>query len=483
MTWEIVIGLEIHVQLATKTKLFSGAKIGFGAAPNTQTTLVDLGMPGALPVFNEAALRMAVTFGTAIDAQVCKHSVFARKNYFYPDSPKGYQTSQMDHPIVGLGHLDIQLEDGTTKRIGVTRAHLEEDAGKSLHEDYDGMTGIDLNRSSTPLLEIVSEPDMRSAKEAVAYMRKMHAIVTTIGISEGNMAQGSMRCDANVSLRPKGQEKLGTRTELKNINSFKFIERAINIEVERQIDILEDGGKIVQETRLNDADKNETRPMRSKEEANDYRYFPCPDLLPIEIDDAYIEAIRQSLPELPDQRSARFVSTLGLSEYDAAVLSSSRHLADYFEAVVDVCDDAKLSANWVMGEVAKYMNQNNIEIEQCPVSAARLGQLICRIKDDTINGKGAKTVFEGLWNQTGEVDEIIASSGLKQVNDAFAIDLMVDEVIANNPKQVAQYLEAQEDKRGKMLGFFMGQVMKASKGSANPGQVNGLLAKKLNALC
>ncbi|MDC1340633.1 Asp-tRNA(Asn)/Glu-tRNA(Gln) amidotransferase subunit GatB [Oceanospirillaceae bacterium] len=483
MTWEIVIGLEIHVQLATKTKLFSGAKIGFGAAPNTQTTLVDLGMPGALPVFNEAALRMAVTFGTAIDAQVCKHSVFARKNYFYPDSPKGYQTSQMDHPIVGLGHLDIQLEDGTTKRIGVTRAHLEEDAGKSLHEDYDGMTGIDLNRSSTPLLEIVSEPDMRSAKEAVAYMRKMHAIVTTIGISDGNMAQGSMRCDANVSLRPKGQEKLGTRTELKNINSFKFIERAINIEVERQIDILEDGGKIVQETRLYDADKNETRPMRSKEEANDYRYFPCPDLLPIEIDDAYIEAIRQSLPELPDQRSARFVSTLGLSEYGAAVLSSSRHLADYFEAVVDVCDDAKLSANWVMGEVAKYMNQNNIEIEQCPVSAARLGQLICRIKDDTINGKGAKTVFEGLWNQTGEVDEIIASSGLKQVNDVFAIDLMVDEVIANNPKQVAQYLEAQEDKRGKMLGFFMGQVMKASKGSANPGQVNGLLAKKLNALC
>jgi len=483
MTWEIVIGLEIHVQLATKTKLFSGAKIGFGAAPNTQTTLVDLGMPGALPVFNEAALRMAVTFGTAIDAQVCKHSVFARKNYFYPDSPKGYQTSQMDHPIVGLGHLDIQLEDGTTKRIGVTRAHLEEDAGKSLHEDYDGMTGIDLNRSSTPLLEIVSEPDMRSAKEAVAYMRKMHAIVTTIGISDGNMAQGSMRCDANVSLRPKGQEKLGTRTELKNINSFKFIERAINIEVERQIDILEDGGKIVQETRLYDADKNETRPMRSKEEANDYRYFPCPDLLPIEIDDAYIEAIRQSLPELPDQRSARFVSTLGLSEYDATVLSSSRHLADYFEAVVDVCDDAKLSANWVMGEVAKYMNQNNIEIEQCPVSAARLGQLICRIKDDTINGKGAKTVFEGLWNQTGEVDEIIASSGLKQVNDVFAIDLMVDEVIANNPKQVAQYLEAQEDKRGKMLGFFMGQVMKASKGSANPGQVNGLLAKKLNALC
>ena len=342
MSWEIVIGLEIHVQLATQSKLFSGAKVGFGAQPNTQTTLVDLGMPGALPVFNEAALRMAVAFGTAIDAEVCKHSVFARKNYFYPDSPKGYQTSQMDHPIVGLGHLDIQLEDGTTKRIGVTRAHLEEDAGKSLHEDYDGMTGIDLNRSSTPLLEIVSEPDLRTAKEAVAYMRKMHAIVTTIGISDGNMAEGSMRCDANVSIRQKGQQKLGTRAELKNINSFKFIERAINIEVQRQIDILEDGGHVHQETRLYDADKNETRPMRSKEEANDYRYFPCPDLLPIEIDEAYIDAIRQSLPELPDQRSARFVSQLNLSPYDAGVLSASRGLADYFESVVAVCNDCLL---------------------------------------------------------------------------------------------------------------------------------------------
>ena len=483
MTWETVIGLEIHSQLKTKSKIFSGASTEFGAKANTQACAVDLGFPGVLPVLNKEAVRMALKFGLAVNATINKKSIFARKNYFYPDLPKGYQISQFEVPIVGSGKIDIPLESGQNKSIGITRAHLEEDAGKSIHDLYDDFTAIDLNRAGTPLLEIVSEPDMRSAKEAVAYMRKMHAIVTTIGISDGNMAQGSMRCDANVSLRPKGQEKLGTRTELKNINSFKFIERAINIEVERQIDILEDGGKIVQETRLYDADKNETRPMRSKEEANDYRYFPCPDLLPIEIDDAYIEAIRQSLPELPDQRSARFVSTLGLSEYDAAVLSSSRHLADYFEAVVDVCDDAKLSANWVMGEVAKYMNQNNIEIEQCPVSAARLGQLICRIKDDTINGKGAKTVFEGLWNQTGEVDEIIASSGLKQVNDVFAIDLMVDEVIANNPKQVAQYLEAQEDKRGKMLGFFMGQVMKASKGSANPGQVNGLLAKKLNALC
>tara|TARA_B110000503_G_scaffold116978_1_gene176518 strand:- start:1050 stop:2501 length:1452 start_codon:yes stop_codon:yes gene_type:complete len=483
MSWEIVIGLEIHVQLATKSKLFSGAKVGFGAEPNTQTTLVDLGMPGALPVFNEEALRMAVTFGTAINAEVCKHSVFARKNYFYPDSPKGYQTSQMDHPIVGLGHLDIQLEDGSTKRIGVTRAHLEEDAGKSLHEDYDGMTGIDLNRSSTPLLEIVSEPDMRSAKEAVAYMRKMHAIVTTIGISDGNMAEGSMRCDANVSIRPTGQEKLGTRAELKNINSFKFIERAINVEVQRQIDILEDGGKIAQETRLYDSDKNETRPMRSKEEANDYRYFPCPDLLPIEIDDAYIEDIRQSLPELPDQRTARFVSQLGLSEYDAGVLSASRGLADYFEEVVTVCNDAKLSANWVTGELAKYMNQNNIEIDTAPVSAVQLGQLISRIMDDTINGKAAKTVFDELWNQTGEVDDIIDAKGLKQVSDVGAIAAMVNDVIDASPRQVQQYVDAEVEKRGKMLGFFMGQVMKASKGSANPAQVNGLLKDKLDALC
>jgi len=483
MAWEIVIGLEIHVQLATKSKLFSGAKVAFGAEPNTQTTLVDLGMPGALPVFNEQALRMAVTFGTAIDADIGKHSVFARKNYFYPDSPKGYQTSQMDHPIVGIGHLDIQLEDGSTKRIGVTRAHLEEDAGKSLHDDFDGMTGIDLNRSSTPLLEIVSEPDMRSAKEAVAYMRKMHAIVTTIGISDGNMAEGSMRCDANVSVRPKGQEKLGTRAELKNINSFRFIERAINVEVERQIDILEDGGTIAQETRLYDADKNETRPMRSKEEANDYRYFPCPDLLPINIDEAYIDAIRNALPELPDQRSARFVSQLSLSEYDAGVLSASRALADYFEAVVAVCNDAKLGANWVTGELAKFLNQNNMEINAAPVSAEQLGQLISRIKDDTINTKGAKTVFEALWDQTGTVDGIIADKGLKQVSDMGAIEAMVDDVIAASPKQVQQYLDAEVEKRGKMLGFFMGQVMKVSKGAANPGQVNGLLKNKLDALC
>ena len=483
MSWEIVIGLEIHVQLATQSKLFSGAKVGFGAEPNTQTALVDLGMPGALPVFNEEALRLAVMFGTAIDANIGKRSVFARKNYFYPDLPKGYQTSQMDDPIVGVGHIDIELEDGTSKRVGVTRAHLEEDAGKSLHEDFDGMTGIDLNRSSTPLLEIVSEPDLRSAKEAVAYMRKMHAIVTTLGISDGNMAEGSMRCDANVSIRPKGQTEYGTRAELKNINSFRFIERAINIEVERQIDILEDGGSITQETRLYDADKNETRSMRSKEEANDYRYFPCPDLLPIVIDDDYINAIRKQLPELPDQRRERFIQEHHLSAYDAGVLSASRTMADYYEAVQAASGDAKLSANWVTGELAKYLNANDVEIDNSPVNAKQLGQLLVRIKDDTINGKGAKTVFEELWNGTAEVDAIIAAKGLKQVSDMGAIESMVDEVIANSPNQVKQYIDAEPAKRGKMLGYFMGQVMKASKGAANPGQVNGMLKNKLDAMC
>ena len=483
MSWEIVIGLEIHVQLATQSKLFSGAKVAFGAEPNTQTALVDLGMPGALPVFNEEALRLAVMFGTAIDAEIGRRSVFARKNYFYPDLPKGYQTSQMDDPIVGVGHLDIQLEDGTTKRVGVTRAHLEEDAGKSLHEDFDGMTGIDLNRSSTPLLEIVSDPDMRSAKEAVAYMRKMHAIVTTLGISDGNMAEGSMRCDANVSIRPKGQEEYGTRAELKNINSFRFIERAINVEVQRQIDIIEDGGKIVQETRLYDADKNETRSMRSKEEANDYRYFPCPDLLPIIIDDEYIDNIRNNLPELPDQRRDRFVSDYSLSKYDANVLSASRTMADYFEAVQRACGDAKLSANWVTGELAKYLNANDVEIDASPVSAGNLGKLLARIKDDTVSGKGAKTVFDELWKGAVNVDAIIDAKGLKQVSDMGAIEGMVDEVIAASPQQVQQYIEAEEAKRGKMLGYFMGQVMKASKGAANPGQVNGILKKKLDAMC
>jgi len=483
MQWEAVIGLEIHAQLSTKSKIFSGASTAFGAEPNTQACAVDLALPGTLPVFNEEALRNAVKFGLAIDAEIGRKSVFDRKNYFYPDLPKGYQTSQLFHPIVGVGHVDITLDDGSTKRVGVTRAHLEEDAGKSLHDEFPGMTGIDLNRAGTPLLEIVSEPDIRSAKEAVAYVRTIHSLVTSLGICDGNMAEGSFRCDCNVSVRPKGQEEFGTRTETKNINSFRFIERAIIGEIERQIDILEDGGRIVQETRLYDANKNETRSMRSKEEANDYRYFPCPDLLPIVIDEDYIEAVRATLPELPDARKARFVEQYSLSDYDAMVLSADRTLAEYFETVTKACADAKLSANWVMGELSKLLNQNDTAIADSPVSADQLGGLLVRIKDDTISGKIAKQVFEVMWNDGGSADEIIDAKGLKQVTDTGAIEGIVDDVIANADKQVAQYKAAEPDKRGKMLGFFMGQVMKATGGKANPGAVNGILKKKLDALC
>ena len=483
MEWETVIGLEIHCQLATDSKIFSGASTAFGASPNTQACAVDLALPGTLPVFNDKALEMAVKFGLAIDAQIGKKSVFARKNYFYPDLPKGYQTSQMDDPIVGPGQVEIQLKDGSTKLIGVTRAHLEEDAGKSLHEDYHGMSGIDLNRAGTPLLEIVSEPDMRSAEEAVAYAKKIHSIVTNLGISDGEMSQGSFRCDVNVSLRYKGEEEFGTRTETKNLNSFKFMEDAIKLEVERQMDILEDGGEIVQETRLYNGDTKVARSMRSKEEANDYRYFPCPDLLPVIIDDAYIEALRETLPELPDARHKRFVELYGLSDYDAGVLSGYADTAHYFETATKTCSDPKLTANWVMGELSKHLNSNDLEIAQSPVSAEQLGQLLSRIKDDTINGKGAKTVFEALWKGEGEVDAIIEAKGLKQVTDSGAIEAMVDEVIANAGPQVEQYKAAEPEKRGKMLGFFMGKVMQASKGAANPGQVNKLLKAKLDALC
>ncbi len=483
MQWEAVIGLEIHAQLSTKSKIFSGASTAFGAEPNTQACAVDLALPGTLPVFNEEALRNAVKFGLAIDAEIGRTSVFDRKNYFYPDLPKGYQTSQLFHPIVGIGHVDITQDDGTTKRVGVTRAHLEEDAGKSLHDEFPGMTGIDLNRAGTPLLEIVSEPDIRSAKEAVAYARNIHSLVTSLGICDGNMAEGSFRCDCNVSIRPKGQEEFGTRTETKNINSFRFIERAIIGEIERQIDVIEDGGRIVQETRLYDANKNETRSMRSKEEANDYRYFPCPDLLPIVIDEEYIEAVRATLPELPDARKARFIEQHGLSSYDAMVLSADRNLAEYFETVATACTDAKLSANWVMGELSKLLNQNDTAITDSPVSADQLGGLLVRIKDDTISGKIAKQVFEVMWSDGGSADEIIDAKGLKQVTDTGAIEGIVDDVIANADKQVAQYQAAEPDKRGKMLGFFMGQVMKASGGKANPGAVTSILKQKLDALC
>ncbi|TVQ72979.1 MAG: Asp-tRNA(Asn)/Glu-tRNA(Gln) amidotransferase subunit GatB [Oceanospirillales bacterium] len=483
MEWEVVIGLEIHAQLSTKTKIFSGASTAFGAEPNTQACAVDLALPGTLPVFNENALRMAVMFGLAVNSEIGKRSVFDRKNYFYPDLPKGYQTTQLAEPIVGPGYVDIETDDGETRRVRIHHAHLEEDAGKSLHEDFHGMSGIDLNRAGTPLVEIVSEPDMRSSKEAAAYARKIHAIITTLGICDGNMAEGSMRCDCNVSVRPKGQEELGTRTELKNINSFRFIERAIDTEVARQIDLIEDGGRVIQETRLYDPDKNETRSMRSKEEANDYRYFPCPDLLPVIIDDAYIDAIRAELPELPDARRARFIEQYGLSEYDAGVLSSDRNQADYFEKVAELTKNAKLSANWITGELARLLNQADLTVKHSPVSAEQLAGLINRIQDDTITGKIAKNVFEIMWNEGGSADEIIEAKGLKQVNDTGAIEAAIDQVIAQCTPQVEQYIAAEPDKRGKMLGFFMGQVMKLTQGKANPGQVQGVLKQKLDKLC
>ncbi len=479
MQWETVIGLEIHAQLATKSKIFSGASTAFGSEPNTQACSVDLGMPGVLPVLNEEVVRMAVKFGTAIGAELSRRSIFARKNYFYPDLPKGYQISQYELPIVGLGHVDIVLDDGSIKTVGVTRAHLEEDAGKSLHEDFHGMSGIDLNRAGTPLLEIVSEPDMRSAKEAVAYAKLIHQIVQYIEVCDGNMQEGSFRVDANVSIRPQGQEEFGTRAELKNINSFRFMEKAINFEVERQIDILESGGEVVQETRLYDANKDETRSMRSKEEANDYRYFPDPDLLPVEFDDEFIAAVTADMPELPEARRQRFMDQYGLGIQDAVSLISSRELADYYEAVAKVSGDAKLSANWVMGELTAALKKENIEITEAPVTAEMLGGLIQRIMDNTISGKIAKQVFDAIWAGEGGADEIIEAKGLKQITDSGAIEQIVDEVIASNPQQVENYRSAEEEKRGKMIGFFVGQVMKASKGKANPQQVNELLKQKL----
>jgi aspartyl-tRNA(Asn)/glutamyl-tRNA(Gln) amidotransferase subunit B len=477
MQWETVIGLEIHTQLATKSKIFSGASTTYGAAPNTQACAVDLGLPGVLPVLNAEVVRMATMFGLATHATVAPRSVFARKNYFYPDLPKGYQISQFELPIVHDGYLDIELEDGSSKRIGITRAHLEEDAGKSLHEDYHGMTGIDLNRAGTPLLEIVSEPDLRSAAEAIAYMKKMHALVRYLGISDGNMQEGSFRCDANVSVRPQGQEQFGTRTELKNINSFRFVEQAIHYEVERQVLLIESGGSVVQETRLYDPDKGETRPMRSKEEANDYRYFPDPDLLPVEIDAAFIETVRAALPELPDAKKARFEHQYGLSAYDAGVLTATRELADYFEGVAQSTGgQGKLAANWVMGELSGALNRDGLEIARSPVAAGDLGQLLQRIHDGTLSGKLAKQVFEAMWNGAGSADTVIEQQGLKQISDASAIEGIIDEVLARSAKQIEQYRGGQE----KLFGYFVGQVMKATQGKANPQQVNELLKKKLD---
>ncbi|MAF83830.1 MAG: Asp-tRNA(Asn)/Glu-tRNA(Gln) amidotransferase subunit GatB [Gammaproteobacteria bacterium] len=479
MQWETVIGLEIHTQLATRSKIFSGAPTTYGAEPNTQACLIDLGYPGVLPVLNTEVVRMAVRFGLAIDAEIAPRSVFARKNYFYPDLPKGYQISQFELPIVGPGHLEITLADGSKKTIGVTRAHLEEDAGKSVHDAFDGESGIDLNRAGTPLLEIVSEPDLSSAEEAVAYMRKIHQIVRYIGISDGNMQEGSFRCDANISVRPVGQKELGTRAELKNLNSFRFVERAINIEVERQIDILEDGGVVVQETRLYDSDNDQTRSMRSKEEANDYRYFPDPDLLPVEIDSTTIDAMRSELPELPDAKRLRFMAEYGLKEADVLVLVASRPQADYFEVVAGILGEgggeAKLAANWVMGELSGAMNKGGIGIESCPVSAQQLAALLLRITDHTISGKIAKEVFEAMWQGSGPADEIIDSRGLKQISDSGELDKIIAQVITECPEQVQQY----RDGKTKVLGFLVGQVMKATQGKANPGQVNEILRRKL----
>lgn len=476
MGWEPVIGLEIHVQLTTHSKIFSGASTVYGAEANTQACAVDLGLPGVLPVLNEEAVHMAVKFGLAIDASIARRSIFARKNYFYPDLPKGYQISQYELPIVFNGHVEIQVEGEEPKTISVTRAHLEEDAGKSLHEAFNSMSGIDLNRAGTPLLEIVSEPDMRSAKEAIAYMKTIHTLVRYLEISDANMQEGSFRCDANVSLRRKGESTLGTRTELKNLNSFRFVERAINYELQRQTDVLDAGEDVTQETRLYDANKNETRPMRSKEEANDYRYFPDPDLLPLELEEGYIESVRAELPELPQQKKQRFMAEYDLSPYDASVLTSSRELADFFEATVRTSEAGpKLCANWVMGDLLGALNKAGKPITKSLVSASMLGRLTTRIVDNTISGKIAKEVFEAMWNGEGDADAIIEAKGLKQVTDAGAIEKLIDEVLAENPDQLAKYRSGKE----KLFGYFIGQIMKKSSGKANPQQVNALLREKL----
>ncbi|MCF7979281.1 MAG: Asp-tRNA(Asn)/Glu-tRNA(Gln) amidotransferase subunit GatB [Chromatiaceae bacterium] len=478
MQWEPVIGLEIHTQLATESKIFSGASTAFGAEPNTQACAIDLGLPGVLPVLNLGAVQRAVQFGRAIGAEIAPRSVFARKNYFYPDLPKGYQISQYELPIVGKGKLEIVLDDGTQRTIGVTRAHLEEDAGKSLHETFSGagggLTGIDLNRAGTPLLEIVSEPDLRSAEEAVAYARKIHQLVRWIGISDGNMQEGSFRVDANVSVRHPG-DPFGTRAEIKNINSFRFLQKAIEFEIERQIELLEDGGTVVQETRLYDADKDETRSMRSKEEANDYRYFPDPDLLPVELDESFVEAGTAVLPELPDAMRQRFRDAYGINDADAIQLTSSRATAAYFETVVDLTGDAKLAANWINGSLAAALNKAGLEISDSPLSSEQLAGLIKRIQDNTLSGKIAKQVFEAIWAGEGDADQVIEAKGLKQITDSGAIEQMIDAIIAANPQQVEQYRAGKE----KVFGFFVGQVMKQSQGKANPQQVNDLLKVKL----
>jgi len=478
--WETVIGLEVHVQLATQTKIFSGASTAFGAAPNTQACAIDLALPGTLPVLNETAVKYAVMFGLAVNAEITRRSVFERKNYFYPDLPKGYQTTQLEKPIVGAGHVEIQLANGEKKIIRIHHAHLEEDAGKSLHEDFASMSGIDLNRAGTPLIEIVSEPDMRNAEEAVAYAKKLHSIVTSLGICDGEMSQGSMRFDVNISVRRQGEEKLGTRTETKNLNSFRFMEKAITKEVARQIEVIEDGGKIKQETRLYNGDTDTSRAMRSKEEANDYRYFPCPDLLPVVIEQSYIDEVAKYLPELPDIKANRLKQTFGLSDYDTSVLSSDSALADFFDETAINCSNPKLALNWCIGELRAHLNAAEITIKHSPVDCVQLARLVDKIEDGTISGKMAKDVFESLWQKEGSVDQIIEKQGGGQISDLGALEAIVDQVIAASPQQTDNYRKATEDKRPKMLGYFVGQVMKLSQGKANPQQVNDLLLKKLN---
>lgn len=475
--WEPVIGIEIHIQLSTQSKIFSGSATGYGADPNTQACAIDLGLPGVLPVLNKEAVNMAIKFGLAVDAEISRRSIFARKNYFYPDLPKGYQISQHNLPIVGHGHINITLEDGSTKTIGITRAHLEEDAGKSLHEDFHGMTGIDLNRSGVALLEIVSDPDIRSAKEATTYLKTIHSLVRYLEICDGNMQEGSFRCDVNVSIRPKGEKYFGTRAELKNLNSFRFVEKAIEYEIDRQISVIENDGEVMQETRLFDSEKNETRSLRTKEEAHDYRYFPDPDLLPVEVTNEMIETIKKTLPELPQQKTKRFIEEYNLNINDADFLVANKETADYFEeAIKESTAKPKLVANWIMGELSAALNKDDIEIINSPVSAKQLAGLLKRIKDNTISGKIAKKVFDAMWNEEGTADEIIEKKGLKQITDSGAIEKIIDEVIELYQDEAQAYRNG----KTKLFGFFVGQIMQASHGKANPQQVNKILKDKLS---
>jgi len=472
--WESVIGLEVHVQLSTESKIFSNAPTKFGQEQNSQASLVDLGLPGVLPVLNEKTIEMAIKFGCAIDAKISSKAIFARKNYFYPDLPKGYQISQLDDPIVGKGKINVEI-DNEEREIGITRAHLEEDAGKSLHDKYDGLSAIDLNRAGTPLLEIVSEPDLRSAKEAVAYLKKIHSIITFLEISDGDMSQGSMRCDANVSIRKFGDKKLGNRTELKNINSFRFVEKAINHEINRQIELIENGTSIEQETRLYDANKNETRSMRSKEHANDYRYFPDPDLIPIKITNEKIQKIKESLPELPEQKIIRFIEDYKISNYESKNLNSSKELSHFFEIVAGKVSSAELAAKWILGELTAILNKNNSNIKDSKISSTDMIDLLKKIEEGSLSGPGAKKIIELCWSSEESIDDLVKKEGLDEIKGEDEIIKIIDEIIKNNSKQHEQYIQGKE----KLFGFFVGQVMKETKGSADPKKVNELLSKRL----